>query len=202
MGQGQHTTALMKKWLFVLVCLCAAVVFGFAFRSSGQGFVNPPQPSIAYGASVQLTSQYTNSTTTFTNVAGGNTLQFAVAANATYTGTCHLYYQAATSGGLQIEFTGPSSPNNVIYSIVLPFGVSGNVVSFTNGVSTSYGNALGTTVSTAAHNWDATVSFALQNGANSGTVNLLAASVTSSQLQIQPGSYCTWQQQFAWPQQF
>lgn len=187
------------KTMRICVLVLALFVLYFASRSSGQGFANPAESplGLGYGNSIQLTSQYTNSTTSFTNVAGGNTMQFSAAANSNYTMECHLYYQAATTaGGLQIEFTGPSSPTNVIYSIILPFGVSGNVVSFTNGISTSYGNGLGTTVSTATHNWDAMVSFALQNGANAGTVNLLAASVAAVQVQIQAGSYCEWQQQF------
>jgi len=133
-----------------------------------------------------LTSQYTNSTTSFTNVAGGNTIQWAVKANTTYLATCHLYYQAAATGGLNIEFTGPASPTSVIYGLSLPI-ILGTA---NNSVATAYSTSLGTAVTTSGTNFDASVSFALQNGANAGTVNLLAKSSAAAQLQIQSGSFC------------
>lgn len=147
----------------------------------------------ANGASTQnqpfvitLTSQYTNSTTTFSNVAGGNTIQFAVAANSNYTATCHLYYQAAATGGLNIEFTGPASPTAVRYGMDLPTAVTG----VASGEADAFGTSIGAVSTAGAVNLDAMVSFSLLNGANAGTVNLLAKSSAAVQLQIQSGSYC------------
>lgn len=143
-------------------------------------------PTQNYPGLTILTSQYTNSTTGFTNVAGGNTLQFPVLANTTYTATCHLYYQAAATGGLNIEFTGPASPTTVIYGLNDPSAAT----TFNGSVATAYSTSLGQVVTTAATNFDAIVSFALINGANAGTVNLLAKSSAAVQLQIQAGSFC------------
>ena len=84
--------------------------------------------------------QLYKSTTSFTNVAGGNTIQFSVAASTNYTMECHLYYKAASGGGLNIQFTGPASPTNVAYSLL----VYDNYTTGTNIVNLSgFGNALG-----------------------------------------------------------
>lgn len=133
-----------------------------------------------------LTSQYTNSTTGFTNVTGGNSLSFAVAASTNYTATCHLYYQAAATGGLNIEFTGPASPTSVIYGLNDPNAAT----TFNSSVATSFSSSLGQAITTATTNFDATVSFSIINGANAGTVQMLAKSSAAAQLQIQAGSYC------------
>ena len=136
---------------------------------------------------IQLTSQYTNSTVTPSNVAGGNTLAFTAAANTNYTAECHLYYKAAASGGFQIEWTGPASPTNVVYGFNVPKSAS----TFANGVVTAgYGNLLGSGITTVATDFAALASFSLQNGSNAGTVNLLAASTGPGQLTIEAGSYC------------
>jgi hypothetical protein len=135
---------------------------------------------------IALTSQYTNSTTTFSNVAGGNTVQFPVAANQNYTATCHLYYQSVALGGLNIEFTGPASPTAVAYGLADPTALG----TTDNSVATAFGTSLGNVIVTAATNFDAIVSFSLINGANAGTVNLLAKASTAVQLQIQAGSFC------------
>lgn len=147
----------------------------------GSIFQNVPWISV-------LTSQYTNSTTGFTNVAGGNTIQFAVAASRNYTATCHLYYQSAATGGLNIEFTGPAAPTAVRYGLLLPITTGTAPIS---SEADAFGASLGAVVGTAATNFDAIVSFSLVNGANAGTVNLLAKSSAAVQLQIQTGSFCT-----------
>jgi hypothetical protein len=141
---------------------------------------------------VVLTAQYTNSTTTFTNLTGGNSFAFPVAASTIYTGTCTLYYQAAATGGLNIEFTGPASPTNVTYSLMLPVSASAFAGS---SVATAYSTSLGNAVTTATTNFPATVTFSLINGANAGTLQMLAKSSAAVALQVQTGSFCTWQSQ-------
>lgn len=139
---------------------------------------------------VMLTTQYTNSTTGFTNITGTNSLAFALEANTTYQGTCTLYYQAASTGGLNIEFTGPASPTFVTYSLVDP----GTATTFaTVSVATAYSTSLGAAVGTATTNFPATITFGLSNGANAGTLQMLAKSSAAAQLQIQTGSYCVMQ---------
>jgi hypothetical protein len=132
-----------------------------------------------------LTAQYTNSTTGFTTVGTPN-ISFPVLANTQYTATCHLYYQAAATGGLNIQFTGPAAPTAVVYGLNAPLSVS----TFNTSVATAFSTSMGAVVSTAASNFDAVVSFSLINGANAGTVTLQAKSSAAVQLQIQAGSYC------------
>lgn len=135
-----------------------------------------------------LTSQYTNSTTTFSNVTGGENLAFSLEANTKYQGTCTLYYQAAATGGLNIEFTGPASPTFVTYGLIDP----GSATAIANAsVATAYSTSLGAVVTTAATNFPSTVTFGISNGANAGTLQLLAKSSAAVQLQIQTGSFCT-----------
>lgn len=133
-----------------------------------------------------LTSQYTNSTTTFSNVTGGKSLAFNVQPNTPYKIVCTLYYQAAATGGLNIEWTGPAAPTAVSYSLADPvaLGVTDN------SVATAFGTSLGNVVTTAATNFLATVTLDLVNGANAGIVQLLAKSSAAVQLQIQTGSSC------------
>lgn len=157
----------------------SAMIFSNASPSIGS-FAKIPQ-------NVQLTSQYTNSTTGFTNVTGGSSLAFSVEANTNYVGMCTLYYQAASTGGLNIEFTGPASPTNIVYSLV-DVGSSTTIVN--SSVATAYSTSLGAAVTTATTNFPALVHFALQNGANAGTLQMLAKSSAAAQLQIQIGSYC------------
>jgi len=133
-----------------------------------------------------LTSQYTNSTTTFTTV---SPFSFPVSANKNYNYSCHLFYQAAATGGLNIQFTGPASPTAVVYGLNDPSAAT----TFNGSVATAYSTSLGQVVGTAATNFDAIVSFGLVNGTNAGTVALQAKSSAAVQLQIQPGSYCQWQ---------
>jgi hypothetical protein len=157
----------------------ARIINLWDFGANGPSTQNYPGITI-------LTSQYTNSTTTFSNVAGGNTLQFPVLASTTYTAECHLYYQSVALGGLNIEFTGPASPTAVTYGLSEPTALG----TTDNSVATAYSTSLGNVIVTAATNFDALVSFSLINGANAGTVNLLAKASTAVQLQIQAGSFC------------
>ena len=133
----------------------------------------------------RLTAQYTNSTTGFTTVGTPN-IAFPVNANQTYTATCHLFYQAAATGGLNIQFTGPAAPTSVTYGLDDPSAAT----TFNSAVATAFSTSLGQVVGTAATNFDAIVSFCLINGANAGTVTLQAKSSAAVQLQIQTGSYC------------
>lgn len=133
-----------------------------------------------------LTAQYTNSTTGFTTVGTPN-IAFPVNANQKYTAECHLYYQAAATGGLNIQFTGPAAPTNVVYGLNDPISAT---TFGGDSVATAFSTSLGSAVTTAATNFDAQVSFSLINGANAGTVTLQAKSSAAVQLQIQAGSFC------------
>jgi hypothetical protein len=136
-----------------------------------------------------LTSNYTNSTTTFTNVPGWS---FAAAANTNYALHCDFTYQESLSGAqLQLQVTGPSSPTAVEINFS-EFGANysgpsymvSNASAFSTPVlagqactSGSFGPCAGTLTMT------------LINGANAGTVQVQAAATAAHQVTIYPG-YC------------
>lgn len=138
---------------------------------------------------IYLTGNYTNSTTGLTNVTSGNTLAFAVAASKDYLITCELFYQAASTGGLQIGFTGPASPTAVNYSVEL--GTTATTIN--TGAATAFTTKIPTVgvAATATTNFPAHVVLMLRNGANAGTVTLQAASVAAVQLTINNTSACS-----------
>ncbi len=139
---------------------------------------------------IYLTGNYTNATTSLTNVTSGNTLAFSVGANKDYAMTCELFYQAASTGGLQIGFTGPASPTAINYSVMM----ATNVTASNYGSTTAFGNkipATGIAVGAATTNFPAHIALMLRNGANAGTVTLQAASVASATLTINNTSFCT-----------
>jgi hypothetical protein len=176
---------------------------GFAVNaSSGSGFYDSGTYSFMTGAgfftgagslngkSTLTGSAYTNATTSFTNVVGstGSAFQWYVLPNQNLNVTCHLYYQAAATGGLNIEFIGPASPTSVVYGLNDPNAAT----TFNSSVATSYSTSLGQVVSTASTNFDATVTLSVVNGTTGGAVNLLAkaSANVANGLTIQPGSYC------------
>jgi hypothetical protein len=135
----------------------------------------------------RLASAYTNSTTSLTNVHG---VAIPVVAHKTYHVTCQLYYQAASTGGLQVAFTVPASPTGFHAGAVIQTNTSN---AQTTGVTTSPSTkipATGIAVGTAATDFMATVEATLRNGTNTGTMQLQAASVAAAQLTIETDSEC------------
>jgi hypothetical protein len=153
---------------------------GAAIYSGSSGTVN--------GRSFLTGSAYTNATTSFTAVTGSTGEPFAWHVNVgePLNVTCHLYYQAAATGGLNIEFTGPAAPTSLAYGLNDPNAAT----TFNSSVATSFSTSLGQVVTTATTNFDATVSLSMLNGTTAGTVTLLAKSSAAVNLTIQPGSYC------------
>lgn len=174
---------------------------GFAYNNVGQLYKDGTDQMVQVGAGIYtgagsvngkttLTgAAYTNSTTGFTAVTGGAGEAFLwnVDASDQLNVTCHLYYQAAATGGLNIEFTGPASPTAVRYGLLLPVTTGTAPIS---SEAAAYSTSLGAVVGTAATDFDAIVSFSLVNGATAGNVTLLAKSSAAVALTIQPGSYC------------
>lgn len=132
-----------------------------------------------------LTSAYTNATTTFSNLSAGNNLSFAVEANTQYRMTCSGSYQgSATTAGLKMQITGPSSPTQVGYQFHNLITAS----TFTDGVATAFSSSLGTGTITATTNFLWTLTMDLANGANAGTVQVQAAAVGTGTVTINSGS--------------
>jgi hypothetical protein len=131
-----------------------------------------------------LASNYTNATTTFSNVTG---LSFAVAANTNYKISCDLDYQAsANTLGIKIQWTGPAAPTAVTYDIVAYQSAAGlltDIAAAAFSTSLSGGNA-----GVGATNYPLRSTLTLINGANAGTVQLQAAATAAGTVTIIPGS--------------
>jgi len=133
-----------------------------------------------------ITSNYTNATTTLTNVTG---LSFAVSANTNYQVKCQIDFQvSATTAVPQIAWTGPAAPTAVTYDVV--GGTNVTPQPNTRG-ATAFATALNTQgVSSNALIYDMQTNLTLINGANAGTVQLQAAAQGAGTVTILPGS-CT-----------
>lgn len=130
-----------------------------------------------------LTSNYTNATTTFSNVTN---LSFSVEANTNYHLQCNLDYQtSASTADVKIQWTGPSSPTAVTYDLVTE--VTGSTLSAS--VATAFSTALSEAgTPTITTNFPLTLTMTLINGANAGTIQLQAAATGTGTITIIPGS--------------
>jgi hypothetical protein len=152
-------------------------------------------PSVGSFAKMQqtaiTTSAYTNATTSFTTVTGGNTLQFSVEANTNYVAECQIMWQgSAGTTGPKFQWTGPASPTAVAATLVS--AVTATTTLYAS--ATAFSSALADTGTiTTATNFLAALTLGVVNGANAGTVTLQAAANGTGTLTIQPGSYCTLQ---------
>lgn len=128
-------------------------------------------------------SNYTNATTTFSNVTG---LSFSVEASTNYKLRCDLDYQtSAATADIKIQWTGPASPTAVTYDLVTE--VTGSTLSAA--VATAFSTSLSETgTPTTATNFPLTLTLTLINGANAGTVQLQAAATGVGTVTIVPGS--------------
>lgn len=169
----------MKRAFSVLLTLVLTLALvSLPTASVAQGVGNPPY--VLY-----LESDYTNATTTFSNVTG---LSFPVAASQKYRVSCRITWQgSAGTTGPKYQFTGPAAPTAVavgMNSIVTATTViAASAVAFSSAVANT-----GTV--TTATNFTDTVDLGLINGANAGTVQLQAAANGAGTLTIKAGSYC------------
>jgi hypothetical protein len=143
-----------------------------------QGTVNFPQP-------VQLSSDYSNATTTFSNVFSAG---IPVHAGLPYTVRCDIIWQgSATTAGPKYQFTGPTSPTKVVASATSQVTSTTLTQAVATAFSSSMANTGTITASTLFHD---IVTLGLINGANSGTLQLQAAANGTGTLTIKAGSYC------------
>ena len=134
---------------------------------------------------VVLGSDYTNSTTSFTNVTG---LSFSIAANSTYWFKFVVAAQTpATTTGYTLACTGPTSPTTFTYITQVATTSTAQGDQFGNGDDAT---ATATPSVTAANTkYYSTVEGLLKNAGNSGTLMLRGKSeVSSSALTIKTGS--------------
>ena len=149
-----------------------------------------PAPRDGYGMGTQITSRvplttaYTNSTTTASSIVGW---AWSVYKGQTLIIDCQGDYQAAATGGLRMQITGPAMT-------AMRLNVGGGTAQATafNAPTVTAPATLtaGTAVTTATTNfpWKATL---YVNPSASGTVQIQAASVAAVNLTIGVGSYCT-----------
>jgi len=141
--------------------------------------VNYSQPQV-------ITSAYTNATTTFSSTG----ISFPVHAGVNYTVRCDLIWQASGTAGAKYEWTGPSSPTAVAAAANMQDTTTTSLQSAVVAFSTAMSNSTAVTTSTNFHD---ILTLGIVNGANSGTVTLMAASYGTGTLTIQPGSFCVQQ---------
>lgn len=137
----------------------------------------------------KLTSDVTNSTTTIANVTG---LSFPVAANTDYRMVCSLLYRsAATTTGIKVSVTGPSTPTsvtgmfNTYVSAAAAATVQGSLFRAYDGGVASTG------VDTINVDTPGTLDVVLRNGANAGTLQVrFNSEVATSTVTVKAGSSC------------
>jgi hypothetical protein len=138
-----------------------------------------------------VTSQYTNSSSGYTNVTG---LSFSVAASTNYQITCNLIYQTGTATvGPNFQWTGPSSPTAVAAGLTILGSTSAAIVRSYGNHGTAFSNTTLTPTYASfvtATDFPATVTFSLINGSNSGTIQLQAENNATGTITIQIGSSC------------
>ena len=133
----------------------------------------------------QVTSAYTNATTTFSSVLP---LYFFANAGGNYRFVCRITWQgSATTSGPKYQFTGPASPTSVAVGMNSVVTATTTIAASATAFSTAVAN---TGTITATTNFTDVVDVGLVNGSTAGLVQLQAAANGSGTLTIQPGSYC------------
>lgn len=138
----------------------------------------------------RVTTNVTNATTTMANVTG---MSWNMAANKNYAIQCNIIYQAASTGGLKLAFTGPASPTQVEYCMIdaisaATFGTDGCTAAANTSFATVVGGSTVTSVST---NLPAFFFGTIENGANAGVLQLQFASAAAVNTIVERGTACS-----------
>lgn len=165
--------------------MSGAVFFDSKELYFNDGVASQPLPRI-----VRLAADSSASTsTTMANLTG---MSFSLAANTAYTVSCDVFYRvSATTGGVTLTFIGPTSPTYVIFGGYEAYGSDNTSY---NSVSSSFGTSLfNKTANTATTNLSVHISGTIENGSNSGTLQLQYANIVASagSVTIKRGSWCT-----------
>ena len=139
-----------------------------------------------------ITSAYTNATTGATNITG---LSFAVAASTIYNLHCYGLAKAASTGGLELTVTGPSTPTNVSYSYHEEVTLSAGVPTYNDfvGTGTSYPSGVGVAYTTTTTDMPFDFWMQFSNGSTSGTLQLQGKSAAAVTTTVEIGATCTLQ---------
>ena len=138
-----------------------------------------------------LTSAYTNATTSMTSITG---LSFPVNAGTNYVVTCQLMFKgSASTAGMDLQFTGPSSPTVVTINLVETTTSEASAVLYSNSTN-AFGSPVGpSSLGSTSVDMPATITLGLVNGSSSGTVQLQAKANGTGTVTIEAGSFCTMQ---------
>lgn len=135
---------------------------------------------------MQVTTTYTNATTTPSNIAG---LSFPVAASTDYSMHCWMGWSAsANTAGLDITITGPASPTLVVYSYT---ETQNGAVTPQSNDTASFGTKLTGTASLTATQGIAVIDMTLLNGTNAGTVQVQGSATGTGTITVNQNGYCT-----------
>jgi hypothetical protein len=138
------------------------------------------------GSQQILASNYTNATTTASNISG---MSWSIAANASQTLKCWLPYSNSTgTGGLQLTVSGPGSVAGGVYE--LRYDATGEHNIGSNGIGawpSSIGNS---DVSGSNIQLGAEFYFQFTNGTTAGTLQLQAENMGTGTLTIWAGASC------------
>ena len=140
-----------------------------------------------------ITSDYTNATTSLTNVTG---LSFSIDASTNYYMSCKLIWQgSATTATLVLSTTGPASPTKVSAMFQTDTTSGAGAVIFDNATDgTTFGFTLGpTAIVTTAADLSGRLDMGVVNGSTAGTLQLQAKSNGAGTVTIRAGSFCTLQ---------
>ena len=141
------------------------------------------------GAQEILLSNYTNATTTASNVSG---MSWSIAANASKTLRCWLPYSNSTgTGGLQLSISGPGTLVSGLYELRYDIDNPGthNIGAATPG--SAWPSSIGSTnVSNANVQFGADFYLQFNNGTTAGTLQLQAENNGTGTLTIYAGASC------------
>lgn len=161
--------------------LCAdALTHALVINNNNGGALNIPQ-------TFYVTAQYTNATTSFTNLTG---LVWPVVSGRSYHASCRITWQASQSTAApKYQFVGPTGFTSMLASM---WSVTSAAV-FQTKVVTTYSSALANTTNVdALSNFTDIIDFMLINSGTpaAGVVNVQAAANGTGTLTVQAGSNC------------
>lgn len=167
-----------------------ACVSGSIYSDSTTGLLWTCKVGWQLPTKLTLTSTYTNTTTSMTDVPG---LSFPVVANTQYGLICFLTYQTSSSvTAAQFTFSGPVTPTALNYSAVIQTNVGTSTAFYSPAVATTnFGAPLSTNGGNlATTNMSAIMYMGLISGSTAGTVQVRAAAQITGTITIQAGSFC------------
>lgn len=190
----------MKVRIILALALCAMLAWSQGSRTGGgQGIISGVSTFNTRAGAVTLqatdiqglntaflTADYTNATTTFSNLTG---LAFAVLANTSYHLHCNLIWSAsAVTAGPKYQVTGPAAPT----AVVVQMNSAITATTIASAAATAFSSSLnpvGAVVTSGAAEYS-TLDLDLRNGANAGTLQVQAAAQGTGTLTVSNASGC------------